>query len=169
MFSIYTPTIEPQFPMDLIANCLTSNRVHINTTLEMMRRWDSWEKWIFGEDFVHNQFLKGEQVIEFVNRQLTSEEKVNANGWAEGLEDNHFHEIVNELAQGYKITFSFDLERSCFIVSLIGRDKVSPNFNKCMTTRHGNLEQCVILALYKQRVLFADGNWDVNDHTSEWG
>jgi len=96
--------------------------------------------------------------IEFVNRELSSEETDHYREWRADL-DNLTDEMDRMLQNGYKISVKFDDysdSYAAFLFPPIGDD----NEGKCLTGRGGNSYRALSEAVYKHVVIFG-GNWAV--------
>ena len=159
----------PPFPLDLIEKSMPSlrlSRADHYTLYTRLRRWDTWLQ----SHSPHKLRLsRSMDDMEFVDYKLSAEEKAAAVELY-GDDVEKLLDAQNQLnIGGYRTTFSYDQKNSCAIVSMIGRDVESPNYDKCMTTRHGTIRMALIYAVYKQVMIFTGKAWSDEGNESLWG
>lgn len=66
-----------------------------------------------------------------------------------------------------KITFSYDVAHTTFIVALTCRDKASANAGLTLTARGSSLLNALSALIYKDTVILKDGVWQEYMHTNK--
>lgn len=107
--------------------------------------------------------------MDFVDYQLSAEEKVACDLWQESL-GGAYDECPNEVVHaGYRITFTHDDKNKCIVVTVIGRTPSNPNYDKAMTSRHVDIAQALAMALYKVIVIFNYESWGATNIETMFG
>lgn len=106
----------------------------------------------------------------FINVQLTADKKQAFLLWAENA-DQPLIDLLGDFGlNGYKLSASFDPERDCYIIAVIGTEKAVVNKSCCMTSRSSSLEEAMLMALYKHYVLAEQGDWSkIATANDDWG
>ncbi len=132
----------------------------------------SWMEWLqsTGQPRMPISLSPGEEdAMDFIDYQLSDEEKEACTTWREA-QAGHYEELANQVVHaGYRITFTYDEKNECVVVTLIGRTQSCPNYNKAMTTRHINIEKALMMALYKQVVVFDYETWGETSNEQLFG
>lgn len=108
--------------------------------------------------------------MEFINTRLTNEDSAKVVSFVKnsGYDPADFIEAMT--SQGYKISFSYDLNHDCYIAAITGREGTGENENKCMTSRAGSWDEALCLCAYKHQVMFAASTWKSDERNADnWG
>lgn len=107
--------------------------------------------------------------MDFIDYQLSADEKDACRLWREA-QASAYNDFPNQVVlAGYRITFTHDEKNDCVVVTIIGRATACPNYNKAMTTRHADIDTALMMALYKQIVIFDYESWGVTDTETLYG
>ena len=107
--------------------------------------------------------------VEFHSFQLTKHDKAAFDKWFEA-NSKHSVKYVSELLEdGYKVSLSPDFANGCVIVTLIGKEGVLHNENKCFSSRADDWEDALGLMLYKHKVLAEGAAWPEDSTAKAWG
>lgn len=132
----------------------------------------SWMEWLTatGQPRKPISLSPGEEsALDFIDYQLSSDEKDASQVWREGLA-GQYGDCANQVVHaGYRITFTHDEKNDCVVVTLIGRAKDCPNYNKAMTTRHRDIDKALEMALFKQIQIFAYDSWGSTNSEALFG
>lgn len=160
---------KPRFPLREMMRQIysrTQSRKDFYLLYAPMRRWDDY----IAEQTPHNlRLTRRVEEMDFSDYKLSDEEKQAAIEMYQGGDEILLDAMDSINVAGYRTTFSYDRKNSCSIVSLICRDEESPNFEKCMTTRHGSVRTALVYACYKQIIVFSDTKWPTEGNESLWG
>lgn len=107
--------------------------------------------------------------MEFIDYRLTEDEKYQAKEFEKQGDQVVSDALGSLLAEGYRITMTWDNKNNCYIVSLMGREETHRNYKKCMTTRHGDLRTAISMCVYKETFIFAGAAWSGSTHGNDWG
>lgn len=160
---------ETVVPLDHVYKMLTAKHLTRTEYLEIRRRWFGWLT-DTGQQRKPMKLSPSEELsMDFIDYQLSAEEKDACVVWMETL-GNDYRECPNEVVHaGYRITFTHDEKHDCVVVTLIGRATDCPNYNKAMTTRHVDIATALMMALYKQIVVFEYASWGSTNTESMFG
>lgn len=136
---------------------------------ELRTLFTSWLRSLYGENYWEVVSRPGVNSMEFVDYQLTHDQKEEALSLlAEGIEP--VLEQANALMlNGYRFTFTYDRKNDCVIVSIMGKEKDNVNYGKCMTSRHRDVEHALAIAVYKQSVIFQTEAWSESRPEERYG
>lgn len=108
--------------------------------------------------------------INFVGLTLSKKDRKGFVSWVEKDTAGLMSHIVTMATDGYKISQSYDLDNGCFIVAVTGGKNAAHNVSCCFTSRAGELEEALWLAVYKHFVVAGGEQWaDPEDDRMAWG
>ncbi|MCK5643811.1 MAG: hypothetical protein KAJ19_23630 [Gammaproteobacteria bacterium] len=163
------PTENPRIPLADIEEILVAKRLTRSLYLRVRARWFEWLEQT-GQPHKPIMLSPGEEsALDFIDYQLSAEEKASCVAWRESLGIAYLDCPNDVVHEGYRITFTFDDKNECVVVTLIGRAKTCPNFGKAMTSRHVDIDQALMMALYKQIVVFNNETWGSTDAEAMFG
>jgi len=99
---------------------------------------------------------RGSSDLEFVNRELTTEELPVYRNWRED-HDAVYGEVDRMLEDGYKFSLKYDEYTSAYAAFVFASDG-SDNAGKCLTGRGGTSYRALSEVVFKHVELFG-GNW----------
>lgn len=166
---VTTTETVPRFPLDWVERANRQPRMSRKTFYAGYWPMRRWSKWIEGLCPFDMRIGRNIEDMDFVDYKLSTEEKEAAIAEYGGADEVVLDAMDTATIEGYKVTFSYDQKNRCSIVSLIGRDPESPNFDKCMTTRHGSVRVALIYALFKHLKVYAGKPWATEGNESMWG
>lgn len=76
----------------------------------------------------------------------------------------HLEDII---ANGYKVSVSYDGENDTFIVALTNREAAEEFRNHCITFRHRQLDKALCLMIWFE-IEYTEGDWGVIDASSRY-
>ena len=163
------PVSNTIIPLKHIDQMIRDIRVSRSDYLAIRAAWFGWLEET-GQPHKPMQLSPGEETtMDFIDYQLSAEEKAACTPWMEAQGSNYFH-LPNEVVHdGYRITFTHDEKNGCVVVTFIGRATSCPNYGKAMSTRHADIATALMMALYKQIVVFAYGSWGTTDVENLFG
>lgn len=126
-----------------------------------------WTPYLFNEDMLMAK--KDKFQWSFVTTQLTEAEKEQFETYKAEQEGFTIIRLVELLERGYKVSARIDLERDIWIVALTGTDQSSHNIETTMTSRHHTLQDCLLLAIFKDVIIASEGEWRDNSSDTQWG
>lgn len=97
----------------------------------------------------------------FINISLDDDEKLSFHGWRDVNEGSGTVMLDDLLAEGIKFGISYDRENQCYISTLTGALVKGSNERYALTTRAGNMQEVVLLTMWKFVILAAGdcGSW----------
>jgi len=108
--------------------------------------------------------------VEFVNIRLTADDKPRVAKFVSDVEPDFAEHLINFIGSGYKVSINLDEANDCYIVAATGTQNSRENKGKCMTTRSGDLFECLYMMLYKHEMICDNGSWgEPVNQTSDWG
>lgn len=108
--------------------------------------------------------------ISFVTIRLGKSDKKDFTRWATEHIDDREELTQHLLDAGYKMSMSYDFEGNCYIVAVTGKENTADNANKCFTSRSSELDEAIMLTLYKHWGLAEGGSWDnISTAQDNWG
>lgn len=107
--------------------------------------------------------------IEFVNRNLLTEEADNFKKWEKSISSESGTLISQVMLDEYKLSITYDDNNECFIATLTGKDDQRNNPNKALSARSDDWYEAIMLALYKHLVLFSGNKWAGATQKNNWG
>jgi len=105
----------------------------------------------------------------FVDLRLSQSERGEFEIWASEHESELATLIEETVQNGYKLSVSYDLNNDCMIASCTCVDDVDGNYNACVTSRHEEALQALLMTFYKVYILLAGKSWRDNEVKSNWG
>lgn len=105
----------------------------------------------------------------FIDRRLTAAEKGPFQAWAKEHQAEQLLLLGEVVASEHKASISFYGKGDCYIVSFTCNDERSPNWHMIMTSRSDDLDEALMLNLYKHFVLFEGRAWASEDLRDNWG
>lgn len=94
----------------------------------------------------------------YINLKLDDEQKNSFFTWFEDAGKATQQLLEDLLAEDAKVTFSYDRENQCHIISITGALVGNSNERYVVTSRAGTLDECLGLAVYKHFYL-CDGDY----------
>lgn len=159
----------PRFPLAWVERANRQPRMSRKRFYEGYWPMRVWSEWIGLLTPFDMRVGRHPEDMDFVDYKLSTEEKEAAVAKYGGAEDLVLDAMDETTIEGYKVTFSYDQKNRCALVSVIGRDPESSNFDKCMTTRHGSVRVALIYALFKHREIYGGKAWATDGNESMWG
>lgn len=158
-----------RLPLNEISIVLFTERLsqsrYIKTTSEIRR----WQLRHYGSTYPISLSKQELETMEFVDYQLSDDEKSACSTWSELPSTDLLEEANNICADGYRITFTRDKKNSCVVVTVIGKTVGNSNDNRGMSTRHATIEIALLMAVYKHIEIFNGGEWSESDPQSMFG
>lgn len=109
------------------------------------------------------------QKIEFVNINLSAQEKQHFKSWYHEHESEIPSLATAFIAQGYKLSLKYDGENECFIATSTCQDETMPNGGKALSSRSDDWIEALALNIYKTDVVSEDGTWESSGRSNSWG
>lgn len=111
----------------------------------------------------------GADVMDFVDYQMTPEELATCKDWTDP-NTVEFHALLDGIIKdGYRISFTYDKKNRCVVSTLIGKTDECLNVGKAMSSRHATVARAVQISVYKQVVIFSNGEWGDSDPNTLYG
>lgn len=107
--------------------------------------------------------------IEFVSRNLLSEEADDFKKWEKGVSAESGSLISQVMLDDYKLSVTYDDNNECFIATLTGKDDQRHNSNKALSARSDDWYEAIMMTLYKHLVLFSGTKWSGSSQKNNWG
>lgn len=108
--------------------------------------------------------------FEFVDLRLTEGDKESFNKFLKTPQADLDAMTLDLLAEGYKISFSYDQRHDCVICSITGTKEAKYNSGLILTSRAADYNEALALGLYKHFVIFNRSKWKSTDKDSNrWG
>lgn len=95
----------------------------------------------------------------FIQFKLSADQKKSFRKWQEELGQKVYEEMALFMAEGHKLSVSWDDGRNHWIVSCTCKDEDSDNLDCCLTSRAEDWLEGVAMNVYKARVVIGKKAW----------
>jgi len=107
--------------------------------------------------------------VEFVDRQLTESEKKAYKKWSVENNEDTFAYLDQLVLSQCKLSMSYNERNQAAAVSITCKDTGDENYNRCVTSRHSNIADCLLVALFKHFVVLFERDWLDDQNEVNWG
>lgn len=105
----------------------------------------------------------------FVQYRLNEEEKRHFLLWWEENDDDLDTMVEQLCAIDIKVTLSCSVKTETYNATATSRRDSDVNYNRCLSSRAGDLRKAIAIMCYKHYVIFASGQWDPSNTEDDWG
>ena len=162
----------------LLIGCLFYSFVAFSIATFWMFRFVIYKYGLY--NLVHNIFSTSERIKKmasrgfgnwkFVNIRLSSEDLDGLNHFIKQFDGTAIDALEELNTTGYKVSHSWQDKQTAFNVTVSGTDNSPANYQRSMSTYSDDLDQAIMMTLYKVMVVCEGKDWEKYEKdSSNWG